>query len=82
MPERLSKETLNSWFYPAMRGEMPGLPLVATPHAVQKRNELRKNWLMKHPRTPNEIPMVSLSPGENNGRKGFFVKTEIVYKPQ
>jgi hypothetical protein len=65
-----------------MRGEMPGLPLVAPLQAVQKRDELRKNWLMKHPRTPNEAPMVSLNSGEQDSRKGFFVKTEIVYKPQ
>lgn len=82
MSERLRRETLNSWFYPAMRGEMPGLPPVAPPQAVQKRDELRKNWLIKHPRTPNEAPMVSLNPGEQDSRKGFFVKTEIVYKPQ
>lgn len=81
MSERLRREILNSWFYPAMRGEIPGLPLVASPHAVQKCGELKKNWLMKQPKTPNEIPMVSLNPRTNNGREGFLVKTEIVYKP-
>ncbi len=81
MSERLRREILNSWFYPAMRGEIPGLRLVAPPQAVQKRDELRENWLMRHPKTPNEAPMVSLGPEEKGGQKGFCVRTEIVYKP-
>jgi hypothetical protein len=80
MVERLRKETLDSWFYPAMRGEIPGQLPVAPPDALKKRNKLRENWLMQHPRTPKEILLVSLSPGEKNGRKGFIVKKEIVYK--
>lgn len=81
MVERLRKETLDSWFYPAMRGEIPGQLPVAPPEALKKHNELRNSWLMQHPRTPKEVPLVSLGPGEENGRKGFVVKKEIVYKP-
>ena len=63
MSEGLGREKLNSWFYPAMRGEMPRLPLVASLHAVQKRNELRKNWLMKPPKLPMKFPWSALAPG-------------------
>ena len=81
MSERLRKKTIESWFFPAMRGEMLGHIPVAPPLATEKRDELKKNWLMQHPRMPKEAPMVSLSPGYNkNGQKGFFVKTEIVYR--
>ena len=65
-----------------MRGEMPGRIPVAPPQAIKKRDELKENWLMQQPKTPTEAPMVSLSPAEKDGRKGFVVKTEIVYKPR
>jgi hypothetical protein len=81
MSERLRRKILNSWFYPVTRSKKPGIPLVAPPRAVQKRNELRKNWLIEHPKTPNESPIVSVDPGEKDGQEGFFVITEIKYKP-
>lgn len=82
MVERARTTTLESWFYPAMRGEMPGEIPVAPHQAIQKRNALRENWLLQHPKLPKEIPLVSLSPGEEDGRKGFIVKKVIIYKPQ
>ncbi|RLC31671.1 hypothetical protein DRH13_02705, partial [Candidatus Woesebacteria bacterium] len=71
-----------SWFYPAMYSEMPGQLPVAPPNALKKHKDLRDSWLLQHPRLPKEAPMVSLGPGEENGRKGFIVKKVIVYKPQ
>ena len=82
MSERLRKETFRSWFFPAMRGEIPGRTAVAPPAALEKRDKLRTKWLMEHPNTPKEAPMVSLSPAEKDGRKGFIVKKEIIYRPQ
>lgn len=82
MAERLRKETLDSWYYPAMRGEIPGKISVAPPAALAMVDKLKKNWLMKHPRTIKEVPMVSLSPTDENGRKEFVVKKVIMYKPQ
>ncbi len=82
MTERPRKETLNSWYYPPMRGEMPGITSVAPPAALAKVDKLKNNWLMKHPRTLKEVPMVSLSPTNENGRKEFVVKKVIIYKPQ
>jgi hypothetical protein len=80
MSERLGREILNSWFYPVTRSKKPGIPLVVPPRAIQKRNELRKNWLMEHPKTSNESPIVSIGPGKIDGQEGFFVITEVKHK--
>ena len=45
MPERLRKETINSWFYPAIRGEIPGIPLIASPRAIQNVMSLEETGL-------------------------------------
>lgn len=78
MSERLHQETIESRFFPTLHGETPGLP-IAPPGAISRYEQLKKDWLQEYPKTPNKEPGVSLSPGEKNGRKGFFVEKKIIY---
>lgn len=48
--------------------------------AVEKYRSLRDGWLKPHPKLPYEVPRVSLSPGEEQGQEGYFVRTEIIYR--
>lgn len=78
--ERLRREVIASYFFPAIFGEDGSIPF-ATPSAIKKRDEFREGWLINHPRVKGEEPVVALGPGSKNGKKGFFVRKEIVYLP-
>lgn len=72
-------EILNEWFFPAT--VRVGKYIIPAPaEVIQKRDELRENWLKPHPRLPKEEPMVCVSPGEQDGQSGYYVRTAILLK--
>jgi len=75
------KEVINRWFFPSVVRK-GGLVFPAPEEAVEKYEDLRDNWLKKQTRLPHEVPAVVIGPGEEEGREGYFVTTEIEYKDQ
>lgn len=70
-------EISEEFFYPApVRKGNSIVP--APPEAVEKRDKLRNGWLMKYCGFSGWEPLVSLSPGEKDGKPGYFVQKEIV----
>jgi len=72
-------EVLNSWFFPSPV-RRNGMIIPAPDEALKKYRDLREDWLKTHPDYPLEEPVISLAPGENEGKEGYFVRTEIMYK--
>ena len=75
-------ETLNEWFFPVNFYIENGKVVPAPAAAVQRRDDLRDGWLKDHPDLQEEKPMVSMGPVIKDGKPGYSVRTEIVYKPK
>lgn len=77
MKERFRHEILKEWFFPNRLfredGKKPPAPLEAT--ALYQ--ELKNEWLQNYPEDSRENPMVSLAPGEKDGKSGYFVRTVV-----
>ena len=75
-------KTIDEWFFPVGSQTIDEQVVPAPLGAVQKRDELKMDWLTNHPHLEEEKPMVSLGPTVRNGQPGYRVRTEIVYKPK
>lgn len=73
-------EVLNRQFFPIPALWVNGIIVPAPKEAVKEYCELRNGWLRNHPTCPHEIPAVSLCPGKEEGKDGYFVRTEIMYR--
>lgn len=73
-------EVLEKWFFPIPALRINGKIIPAPKEAVEEYIRLRDGWLKNHPKLLHEIPTVSLCPGKEQGKEGYFVRTEIMYK--
>lgn len=73
-------EVINEWFFPLPALKQEGEVVPAPKEAVKKYQDLRDGWFNPHPKLPDEVPRLSLSPGRKQRREGYFVRTEIVYR--
>ncbi len=80
MTEGLRIEILDEIFFPAPVRDAQGHIIPAPPSAQRKYIDLRETWLAGHRRDPNEVPMVSLGPTTKEGKEGYSVRKEIIYK--
>lgn len=73
-------EPLNTLFFPIPALRVDGKIIPAPEEALTEYYKLKNDWLKNHPNYPNEIPSVSLYPGSQDGKDGYFVRSEIMYK--
>lgn len=71
---------LNTWFFPIPSLWIDGVIITAPEEAIEVYRELRDRWLYKPLPESKEIPSVSLYPGKQEGKDGYFVRTEIMYR--
>ncbi len=80
----MRQESIEEWFFQAQTSfQIEGKRYFsgAPAEALAKRDDLRENWLKPHPCLEKEEPVVSMAPGEKDGKTGFFVRTIIIYIP-
>jgi hypothetical protein len=80
MERKTRIEPIEEYFFPMEIWDNEGRIIPAPQEVLEKYDELRV-WLENHPRLPNEVPGISLSPVFKGEKTGYVVATQVIYKP-
>lgn len=80
MERKTRFEVINEYYFASPLWDENGYIVPASQEVLAKYEELQGNWLTNHPRSSNEIPGVALYPIFKEGKEGYIVATQVVYK--